>query len=475
MAAHATHHRPEDDKTQLGDRARPLATIAMGAAVIGLLACFGLGFIADEDHSFRRCLHAYLAAYGFFLSLGLGSLFFVIVQHLTKAGWSVNVRRIPETLASTMPLLALLSIPLVLSVVMNNGVLYPWAQPLHVAEHHEETPAPAAEHAADKQAPAEAEGHAAAKTEEGKGEVEAAGAEEGHEGAAEHKHHFLEEVATKQKYLNVPFFLVRMAIYVGVWCVVGLYYYRNSVRQDADGDIERTNRMQLFSPISAILTMLTLTFAAVDLLMSLDPLWYSTIFGVYYFAGCAIGIFAFMSLTLHLLQANGYLKGSVTADHYHDLGKFLFGFVFFWGYIAFSQFMLLWYGNIPEEIGWWRLHGGTTVSADVTIWSYVLLALLFGKLLLPFGGLLSRHVKRNKAGLIFWSCWLLVFQALDIFWIVMPQLKGYFNTMTVVMYLAAFVGIGGVVLAAFLRTLGSNSLRPLRDPRLDESMAFTNI
>lgn len=463
MAAHASHHRIEDDRTQLGERAWPLYQGAWVAAIIGLIASVALGYFADPDHSFKRFLFAYLAAYGFFLSLVIGAFFFVLIQHLAKAGWSVNVRRVAEALGATMPVLAALSAPIIISVAMQNGTLYSWALPISAAEKQSvEAPTPekipTASTNAEERTAGKESGIATAVVEE-----------QPVPGVLD------KEVLVKRKYLNPGFFLVRMAIYLVSWSLIGVWFWKQSVRQDADGDVKRTLRMQSVAPIAAIVTFLTLTFGSVDLLMSLDPLWYSTIFGIYFLAGCVVAIFAFMSVSLHLLQSAGYLKGTVNVDHYHDLGKFLFAFVFFFGYIAFAQYMLLWYSNIPEETAWWRRHGGTTVSADVTIWSYVIIAILFGKILIPFGGLLSRHVKRNKSGLIFWSVWLLIFQALDIFWVVMPQLGKSFNILTLVIYLTAMLGIGGVMLAAFVRILGAHSLRPLRDPRLAESMAFTNI
>jgi hypothetical protein len=472
VAAHATHHHLDDDRTQFGERARTLSRTAWVVAAVGLIASVALGFFADADRTFHRFLYAYLAAYGFFLSLGLGGLFFVLTQHLTRAGWSVTVRRVPEALGATMPALAALSLPIILSVAIQNGALYRWALPMSAAEKHEanlvETHATAApSEQVNTPSPAEADAKAVTHSEESK-ELDAGAAFEGKPGVLD------EEVLVKRAYLNPTFFIVRMVVYFAVWCFAGVWFRRQSVLQDSDGDPARTARMQSLSAVVAIFTFLALTFAAFDLLMSLDPLWFSTIFGVYFFAGCTIAVFAFMAIAYHWLQAEGYLKESVNVDHYQDIGKFLFGFVFFWGYIAFSQYMLLWYSNIPEETAWWRRHGGTTVSADITVWSFVIVAILFGKLLIPFGGLLSRHVKRNKAALIFWSVWLLAFQALDIFWIVMPQLGKSFNVMTLVMYFTCAAGIGGAMFAVFARALGSASLRPLRDPRMDEALAYSN-
>ena len=170
---------------------------------------------------------------------------------------------------------------------------------------------------------------------------------------------------------------------------------------------------------------------------------------------------------------------SVTVEHYHDLGKYLFAFTFFWGYIAFSQFMLLWYANIPDEVEWFNRHGATTVSSHVNIWSWVILAILFGQLLIPFAGLLSRHVKRDVGFLVFWAVWVLGFHYIDTYWMVMPEYfvtRGkHVTTISLIVDLAALVGIGGVFVAALIRSMAPHSLRPTGDPRLPECLAFHNI
>ncbi len=273
-------------------------------------------------------------------------------------------------------------------------------------------------------------------------------------------------------YLNPPFFICRLAFYFVVWSMLGVWYWKQSVTQDDLGGITLTLQMQWWAPLGLILFGLTLTFAMWDWIMSLDPGWYSTIFGVYYFAGSALAIFASLVLTVRLLQSRGLLLNSVTVEHYHDLGKFLFGFTFFWGYIAFSQYMLQWYGNIPDETEWFVRHGASTAHPNA--FSPVAIALLFGHFLIPFAGLLSRHVKRNPAALTFWAVWVLAFCWLDMFWLVMPQFdngKLHFGLID----LAAFVGIGGVFVAFVVRKASHDSVRAMRDPRLADSLAFENI
>src|SRR5262249_4784426 len=156
------------------------------------------------------------------------------------------------------------------------------------------------------------------------------------------------------------FFAIRLVIYVVIWAILGFWYWKQSVRQDQTGDLAITHRLQAVAPMGLVILGLTMTFALWDWVMSLDPMWYSTIFGVYYFAGTVLAVFSAMVLTVRFLQSRGLLVKSVTIEHYHDMGKFMFGFIFFWGYIAFSQFMLQWYGNLTDETEWYLRHGAST-------------------------------------------------------------------------------------------------------------------
>jgi hypothetical protein len=196
-------------------------------------------------------------------------------------------------------------------------------------------------------------------------------------------------------------------------------------------------------------------------------------FGVYYFSGSAVAIFATLILLVSILHKFGYLTRSITVEHRHDLGKFLFTFTFFWGYIAFSQYMLIWYASIPEETAWYARRGATSNNGDINVWTIVSLVLLFGNLLIPFAGLLSRHIKRNQTLLVFWAVWLLVFHWIDIYWLIMPEYDGRLHLGLV--ELLCFVGIGAIYLAAVIRIALRHKLRPIADPRLVEALAFENI
>lgn len=380
-----------------------LAAAGAGSLLLGFLASF-----AAHD-GFSRFLHAYLINFCFCLSLSLGALFFVILQHLTHAGWSVTVRRLGEVLAAALPYWAVMFLPILLLVLVHNASLYPWNDAAHV------------EHDPLLQA--------------------------------------------KQPYLNAPFFAIRAILYFAIWGLLARFYWRHSIAQDQTGDKSHTLLMQSRAGISIIAFGLALTFASFDWLMSLDPHWFSTIYGVYFFAGCAVGVFAALALIAISLQTSGYLQDSITADHYHDLGKLLFGFVFFWGYIAFSQYMLIWYANIPEETSWY-------MARQTNGWTAISLVLLFGHFLLPFCGLMSRRAKRNKRVLAGWAVWLLVMHWVDLYWLAAP--KAGSGPQFGVVDVLCLAGMFSLYMAVLLRIAADRGLIPQRDPWLAESLAFRN-
>ncbi len=242
----------------------------------------------------------------------------------------------------------------------------------------------------------------------------------------------------KQPYLNVPFFVIRLAVYFIVW--VGLCPVVSPPLAGAGPQrrVRLTARMQRASAPSLVVFALTISFAAFDLLMSLDPHWYSTMFGVYYFSGSVVGFFALLPVITILLQRSGRLANAITPEHYHDMGKLVFAFTVFWAYIAFSQFMLIWYANIPEETGWMirRTTGG---------WAGVSWLLLFGHFVVPFFVLLSRFVKRRRRLLILPAIWVLAMHWVDIYWLVMPEAQmGQTRATLRPVDLTCLIGMGGL-------------------------------
>ncbi len=363
---------------------------------------------ATDSHQFY---FSYLIGWSFCLSLTLGGYFFVVIQHLTKARWSVVIRRIPEVLLWSFPLLALLSIP----IIFGMHDLYHWT--------HHDLIDPASEN-------------------------------------------FDPIIAGKAGYLNTPFFLVRMVFYFAVWTFISFKLYTLSLKQDVNPEAGLTAKQRKFSAIGLLLGAITTAFASMDILMSLDPHWFSTIFGIYFFSGSFMAIMAFMVLVFLTLQRFGMLNGSVKVDHYQDLGKFLFAFTVFWAYIAFSQYMLIWYGNIPEETVFYRHrmeHGWETYSAILLICHFII----------PFVVLIGRWAKRMMPLLAFMSIWMLVMHWFDFFWIVAPVLHGEHAAMS--LYdLAAGLGVFGVFVGAFMYRLSRHALVPQHDPRLEKSLTFTN-
>ena len=387
---------------------------AAGARWFRVLLAVGIGGLgvavalaAATDGGWDRFYPSYLVAFVFFLSLALGALFFVLVQHATRAGWSVAVRRIAEGVAPNVFVpMAFLALPVLLGL----GSLYPWTD------------------------------HAVVE--------------------ADHLLH------AKAPWLNTSFFVVRTVFYFTVWSAFALWFHRTSIRQDRTGEPRLTQTMEATSTAALILFAFTVTFFAFDFLMSLTPHWYSTIFGVYFFAGCVLGFFALVTVVAVLVQRAGALRRTITTEHYHDLGKLIFAFTVFWAYIAFSQYMLMWYANLPEETFWYAARQ----TGSWTSWS---LLLLFGHFLVPFLALMSRNVKRRKPLLVAGASWMLAMQWADVYWLVMPGKSPGVVPLSL-MDAAVFLGIGGLFCAAAVRRLGAHALVPVKDPRLAESLGFEN-
>jgi hypothetical protein len=403
-----THHQPTLLESSLWLPAehswRRLPMIGAALAVVGLGGALAFGLLGTSARS--QLWHSWLVGSLFVLSLALGALFFVLVHHATQAGWSVVVRRFAENAMATLPFLGLLFAPLLLGM----GELFHWSHPEAVATDH--------------------------------------------------------LLAHKQPYLNVPFFVLRTVAYFAIWSGLAIWFGRQSRLQDSNGDPEITRRMRRASAPGLILFAVTTTFASFDWLMSLNPHWYSTIFGVYFFAGSMVALYGFLSLVTLAARRSGLLLDVISSEHLHDLGKFLFAFVAFWGYIGFSQFFLIWYGNMPEETAFFalRLQGS---------WRPASILLAAGHFLVPFFFLLPRTVKRHTAGLAVGASWLLFMHLLDLYWLVMPNLHPE-GVAPGILDLAALLGSIGVFLAAFGWSLQRQALVPLRDPRLPESLLFEN-
>ncbi len=402
----------------------------------------------------RRFAFSYLFSFLVFLVLGLGSLFFILIQHLTGAGWSASVRRIPEFLASALPIMALLFIP----VWFNAKQLYPW---LEHSQHDK-----AAQHKSlhnVKQHVAKAatshEGHHTDANDANKA---------AHHGAAhntpEHQAH-AETLAKKASYLNLSRFTIYAIAYFFVWLALSRFFVRKSFEQDQSRDVKLTLQMQKWAPVSTFLLALSLTFAAFDWVMSLEPNWYSTIFGVYIFASSMVAVLSITIVIALSLGKAGLVGEAINIEHFHDLGKLLFGFLVFWAYIAFSQLLLIWYAGIPEEATYYHLRW------DSSGWRNYSLFLLIAKFVVPFALLLSRNTKRNTLSLGIGAAWLAFMHVVDMYWFVLPYYKPNvfsFHTLDV----SCLFLVGGLYFAVVFYQMQRHSLIAVGDPRLERALHF---
>lgn len=361
-----------------------------------------VGFFLDA----KQFYHSYLAAFVFWTTIALGGLFFTMLHHLTGATWSVVLRRFSEAIMVILPVLAILFLP----IIPGMHDLYHWT--------HEEAVA------AD---------------------------------------HILQQ---KEPYLNIPFFLIRAVFYFGVWFLLARTLKKYSTQQDNAPEPSLTDKMRRFSAPGMLLFAVTLTYAAFDWLMSLNPHWYSTIFGVYIFSGSLLSVLAFILLAALYLRGKDVLQSVITLEHYHDLGKLLFGFTVFWAYIAFSQYMLIWYGNIPEETEFFlqRWEGS---------WKYVSMVIVFFHFALPFLILVTRAAKRNLALMKVMGFWFLIIHYVDIHWIVMPTLHTEGFSLSWIDF-TTLIGIGGLFVWYFWKQFAQQATVPINDPKLQSSIQFTN-
>jgi hypothetical protein len=356
------------------------------------------------DHS--RALFNYLVAFTFMISIGVGALFLIALEYAAGADWSVPIRRVVEFFAAVVPLLALLVIPLLLN--MNN--LFHWS--------HQE---------------------------------------------AVVKDSVLQ---SKAPYLNVPFFIIRVFVLIGIWTLFYFFFTRNSKKQDKTKNQKLTTINIRLSAIFIPVFGITISIAAIDWLMSVEPHWFSTIFGVYFFAGTVVAALAAVTLATVLLKEHGYLHHSMTNDHLFSLGELLFAFINFWGYIAFSQFMLIWYADLPEETFWF-------IQKWQGSWAIFSIGLIIIQFLVPYIALVSQPSKMNPKTLKFISVWLLFAHLFDLFWLVMPEMEQmsggyYFNWIDLVFPIA----IVGILLLVFNMKAKKENLIPIGDPKLQKGLDF---
>lgn len=368
------------------------------AGVVGAVLCL-LGFFVARPVFFR----AYLVAWVFATGIALGCLAILMLHHLSRGGWGVVGRRILEAATRTLPVLLLLSLPLLLGM----RDLYEWARPEAVRA----------------------------------------------DAVLQHK----------APYLNVPFFWIRLVLYFAVWYGFAFLLNRLSLEQDRTGDARLARRMQLIAAPGLAAYCLCATFASVDWLMSLQPHWFSTIYGVYFVGGQGLSGFAFLIAVAMYLSRREPMEAVLAPRFFHDYGKLFLAFVMLWAYFSFSQFLIIWSGNIPEETIWYvrRIRGG---------WGPVALALVVFHFVAPFLLLLSRDLKRTPRLLGGVALLMLVMRYVDLFWQAEPAFhEGSFSVHWV--FPAALLAVGGLWFAAFVRELKQRPLLPVNDPYLADAVA----
>lgn len=366
--------------------------------VFGLIALI-LAFLRPEQF-FR----AYLLGFMCWLGVSLGSMAILMIRHLTGGGWGMVIRRILGAAMRTLPLLALLFIPIILGMHR----LYIWAQPL--------------DQIADK-----------------------------------HLREHLDDIT--KTYLTTNGFVIRAIFYFAIWNLLSYLLSHWSRQTDRAGAPDNTERFKAVAGPGLILYGFTISFAAIDWVMSLDPSWISTIFGLVILIGEVLSAMCFAVVVERILFNYKPMSEMLSPDFVHDHGKWMLTFVMVWAYFNYSQWLIIWAGNLPSEITYYmrRLNGG---------WGYVGLFIVIFHFAIPFGTLLSRPFKRNIRKLVWLAVWLMLMRYLDLFWIIEPNFSTTFHV--TVADIVVPIAIGGFWLAYFFRNLGSLPLLPLYDPSAGE-------
>jgi hypothetical protein len=346
---------------------------------------------------------SYIIAFSYVAATGLGAFFFVMVQYLTGSAWSVTMRRIMENIMITLPACAILFLPIAFGL----KDIYPWtnraANPL---------------------------------------------------------------LGTKGAYLTENFFVLRTYIYFALWSIWIFAIYYQSTKQDKERSARQMNVIARWSAPGLFLAIVVGTLASYDWLMSLEPRWYSTIFGLYILSGGALTFMSIVTLICLGFRRAGILKNSITPEHYHDLGKWMFALTAFYTYMAFSQYLLIWYANLPEETIWYR-------HRSVGGWLGISLAMPFIRFLIPFFITLSRPAKRSLKMIAALAIWSIIVEYVDLYWVVMPT---YFKTGPQISWMdfATLAATLSVCALVFWSRFRKNKLAPVGDLRFEQSLHFEN-
>jgi hypothetical protein len=369
------------------------------ALIVGIV--FLVALIAGAFFKPGQFFQSYLIGWTFWTGICVGSIALLMLQHLTGGGWGLVIRRVLEASTRVLPLMAVLFVPVLLGA---HSIYHGWLDHEEVANH-----------------PA---------------------------------------VQFKKAYLNVPFFTVRAVVYFGVWLTLAFLLNKWSLAQDRTADNRYTKQMRVLSGPGMVVLIFTVTFASIDWYMSLEPEWFSTIYGFIFVAAWSLSALAFTIAAMARLSHEEPMRRIVAPLHFHDLGKLLLALVMLWAYFAFSQYLIIWSGNLPEEIGWYleRMHGA---------WGAIIVTIAILHFAAPFLFLLSRGIKRNPNTLALIAMLILVMRAVDLLWMLAPA---FGNHRWIWMDVIAFLGFGGVWLAFFTWQLGRRPLIPINDPQFESTL-----
>jgi hypothetical protein len=370
--------------------------------IFAMMGIGAAGFLVGLFENPTRMWHAFLVYHVLTMGLAIGALFFLVIHYLAAAGWNVAVRRVMESIASYVFVAAIFNVVLLFGI----GKIYPWTNPELMNSSH--------------------------------------------------------VLQGKIGYFGTAFFSARVLAFTAVVCFFGWQLLSNSTRQDSEGGVELWKRQKPLCSIFLVLFAPLMTMFAVDVIKSLEPTWFSTMFGVYVLVGFVQAVCAFAIISTYWLQRAGYL-GWVTPDHYHDMGKYMFGFSIFWAYIGVCQYLLIWYANLPEETTYYllRQHPG---------WVYFTMLLPAVRFVIPFLGLLPRMAKRTPSYLVKFAYLVLFGAWLDIYWMIMPSFSPNRFGFSYLYDVCFALGFFGALLFSVRRFLKNHHTLPIKDPFLHETL-----
>ena len=372
-----------------------LSAFQRRALIVGIVGIVILlaGLFLDR----RQFFESYLIGWTFWTGIAVGSIALLMLQHMTGGGWGFVIRRALEAATRTLPLMAVLFIP----IIAGSNYLYAWRHEEEFAEHP--------------------------------------------------------VLQLKAPYLNLSFFTVRAVVYFGVWMALAYLLNRWSLAQDRTADNRYTKNMRVLSGPGMIALIFTITFASIDWYMSLEPEWFSTIYGFIFVAAWSLSALAFVIFVMARLSRDEPMRRIVAPLHFHDLGKLLLALVMLWAYFAYSQYLIIWSGNLPEEITYYthRTYGA---------WGAIIVIIAILHFAAPFLFLLSRELKRSPGKLVIVAGLILVMRLIDLIWMLAPAFKDH---RWIWMDVIAFIGFGGLWLWFFTWQLSTRPLIPINDPQYD--------